>query len=172
MREALAEALQDYDGALIVVAHDRHLLRATTDQLWLVNDGTIAPFDGDLDDYRDWVLGARARASDASTATSESALPPTDRRAQKRAAAETRQKSYAQRKPLVDRLNRVDKTLHDLSTEKTSIEEWLLLPEAYVDDNRELLKEKLARQGDLGWQLARAETEWLELSEALERLDG
>jgi ATP-binding cassette subfamily F protein 3 len=172
MREALAEALQDYDGALIVVAHDRHLLRATTDQLWLVNDGAVAPFDGDLDDYRDWVLNARARAADAQTAASESPAPITDRKAQKRAAAETRQKSYAQRKPLVERLNRVDKTLHDLATEKKAIEEWLLSPDAYVEANREALKEKIARQGDLGWQLARAETEWLELSEALEKLEA
>ncbi|NDP43620.1 MAG: ATP-binding cassette domain-containing protein, partial [Aromatoleum sp.] len=67
MREALAEALQDYDGALIVVAHDRHLLRATTDALWLVADGKVAPFDGDLDDYRDWVLGARRRAAGTAT---------------------------------------------------------------------------------------------------------
>ena len=61
MREALTEALQDYTGALIVVAHDRHLLRATADELWLVADGKVAPFDGDLDDYRDWVLSARRR---------------------------------------------------------------------------------------------------------------
>ena len=60
MREALAEALQDYGGALVVVAHDRHLLRATTDALWLVAEGRVAPFDGDLDDYRDWVLGREA----------------------------------------------------------------------------------------------------------------
>ena len=61
MREALTEALQDFGGALVVVAHDRHLLRATTDALWLVADGKVAPFDGDLDDYRDWVLGQRRR---------------------------------------------------------------------------------------------------------------
>ena len=61
MREALTEALQDYTGALIVVAHDRHLLRATADELWLVADGKVAPFDGDLDDYRQWVLGATRR---------------------------------------------------------------------------------------------------------------
>src|SRR5690349_17500341 len=60
MREALTEALQDYEGALIVVAHDRHLLRATVDELWLVADGKVRPFDGDLDDYRAWVLD-RAR---------------------------------------------------------------------------------------------------------------
>jgi ATP-binding cassette subfamily F protein 3 len=67
MREALAEALQDYDGALVVVAHDRHLLRATADVLWLVADGQVAPFEGDLDDYRDWVLGPRRRPAVAET---------------------------------------------------------------------------------------------------------
>ena len=61
MREALAEALQDFDGALVVVAHDRHLLTATTDAFWLVSDGCVAPFDGDLDDYRALVLAVGRR---------------------------------------------------------------------------------------------------------------
>ena len=94
MREALAEALQDYDGALVVVAHDRHLLRATTDALWLVADGRVAPFDGDLDDYRDWVLERSRRAADAR----RRGAPPSNRKAQKRAEAEARQRSYAQKK--------------------------------------------------------------------------
>jgi len=68
MREALAEALQAYDGALVVVAHDRHLLAATTDSFLLVDGGRVTPFDGDLDDYRDWVLGAGKRSSAASRA--------------------------------------------------------------------------------------------------------
>ena len=54
MREALAEALQDYEGALVVVAHDRHLLEAATDQWWLAADGKFVPFDGGLDEYREW----------------------------------------------------------------------------------------------------------------------
>ncbi|MBK9674604.1 MAG: ATP-binding cassette domain-containing protein [Betaproteobacteria bacterium] len=170
MREALAEALQDYDGALIVVAHDRHLLRATTDVLWLVADGRVAPFDGDLDDYRDWVLGLRSRAAAADPGLAAGAEPPPDRRAQKRAEAEARQKSYAQRKPLADRLRRVEAALAELGAEKQALEEWLLLPDAYADDHREALKTRIARQGDLTWQLARLETEWLELSEALEGL--
>ena len=105
MREALAEALQDYDGALIVVAHDRHLLRATTDALWLVADGRVAPFDGDLDDYRDWVLGAaQPGVPPRDGAVAGGAEPTPDRKAQKRAEAEARQQSYAQRKPLAERL--------------------------------------------------------------------
>ena len=96
MREALAEALQDYDGALVVVAHDRHLLRATTDALWLVADGRVAPFDGDLDDYRDWVL-ARSRRRDAAESARRGARPATARRRsapkRRRASANTRSAS-------------------------------------------------------------------------------
>ncbi|HSN45086.1 MAG TPA: ATP-binding cassette domain-containing protein [Casimicrobiaceae bacterium] len=172
MREALAEALQDYDGALIVVAHDRHLLRATTDTLWLVADGRVAPFDGDLDDYRDWVLGLRSRGAAAEGPVAGGAEATPDRRAQKRAEAEARQKSYARRRPLAERLGKVETAIADLAREKKDIEDWLSLPVAYADEYREALKERVARQGDLAWQLARLETEWLELSEALEGLAG
>src|SRR4029077_13312585 len=85
MREALTEALQDYAGALIVVAHDRHLLRATADELWLVADGNVAPFDGDLDDYREWVLQGQGR--EAATVAGAAVLTP-DRKTQKRVEAE------------------------------------------------------------------------------------
>jgi len=86
MREALTEALQDYEGALIVVAHDRHLLRATADELWLVADGALAPFGGDLDDYRDWVRARRGRDVAARREKATDGSAP-DRRAQKRSEA-------------------------------------------------------------------------------------
>jgi ATP-binding cassette, subfamily F, member 3 len=164
MREALAEALQDYEGALVVVAHDRHLLRATADVLWLVADGRVAPFEGDLDDYRDWVL---ARGRDNAEPPAETTF---DRKAQKRAEAQARQQSYARRKPLADRLARLEQEIAPLDAERRELETWLASPDAYADDQREVLRERLARQGDVTWQLARLEAEWLELSEALERL--
>ena len=167
MREALAEALQDYDGALVVVAHDRHLLRATADALWLVADGRVTPFDGDLDDYRDWVLARGRSVSDAAAAAASEAG---DRRAQKRAEALARQESYARRKPLADRLARLDREIEALDAERKSLESWLASPEAYAGDQRDVLRERLARQGDLTWQLARLEAEWLEVSEALEKM--
>ncbi len=169
MREALAEALQDYGGALIVVAHDRHLLRATADVLWLVADGRVVPFDGDLDDYRDWVLSRPRRAADASGANVSSASA-VDRRAQRRADAAARQKSYAQRKPLADRLAKTERELDALVIERQVLEDWLAAADAYTEANKETLKAKLARQGDVTWRLARLEAEWLEVSEALERL--
>ena len=165
MREALAEALQDYDGALVVVAHDRHLLRATTDTLWIVADGRVLPFDGDLDDYRDWVLARSRRPSEPAETGVAS-----NRKAQKRAEAAERQRDYAQKKPLADRRAQLEREMAGLNTEKKDLEDWLASPAAYADAEKALLKEQIARQGDLAWRLARIEAEWLEVSEALENL--
>ena len=166
MREALAEALQAFDGALIVVAHDRHLLTATTDAFWLVDLGTVAPFDGDLDDYRDWVL-ARARRGSAPTGESQN-----DRKAQKRSEAQVRQRRYAQRQPLADRLAGLEREMESLDREKRAADDWLASEAAYADDNRDQLKATVAHQGDISWKLARLEAEWLEVAEALQELDG
>ncbi len=165
MREALAEALQDYDGALVVVAHDRHLLRATADALWLVADGRVAPFDGDLDDYRDWVLARQRRGAVAP------AEAPPDRKAQKRLEAEARQRRYARRKPLAERLARIEREMDGLAAEKRALDDALALPSAYADANRDALKDRLARQGDVTWRLARLEAEWLEVSAEIERVE-
>jgi ATP-binding cassette, subfamily F, member 3 len=174
MREALTEALQDYDGALVVVAHDRHLLRATTDTLWLVAEGKVAPFDGDLDDYRDWVLAQQRRtrgADDGATVATLGAMAPAtpDRKAQKRAEAQARQRLADARKPLLTRQAALEREMAALQAEKETLDAWLALPEAYAADAKDELKEKIARQGELTWQLARHETAWLELSEALDR---
>jgi ATP-binding cassette subfamily F protein 3 len=163
MREALTEALQDYDGALVVVAHDRHLLRATTDALWLVADGAVEPFDGDLDDYRDWVLGAaRRERGDAPAAGS-------DRKARKREEAQARQRLADARKPLVARQTALEADMSALAQEKDALDAWLASAAAYEESQRDTLKASIARQGELTWRLARLESEWLENAEALER---
>lgn len=167
MREALTEALQDYSGALIVVAHDRHLLRATTDELWLVADGRLSRFDGDLDDYREWV---RARRS-ADEAEAEARPPIPDRRAQRRAEAAERQRLSELRRPLQRKLAEVEAEMQTLETEKRELESWLATEEAYADEGKENLVAALERQGDLTWQLARAESTWLELQSKLEAID-
>ena len=170
MREALTEALQDYDGALVVVAHDRHLLRATTDELWLVADGAVTPFDGDLDDYRDYVLGLRRRARDDARTGDEAAARPADRKAQKRAEAAARQKQFDVRKPYLAQQAALEREIEALGAEKAALEAWLASPEAYAEDAREPMKAAIARQGELTWTLARREAEWLELSEKLDQL--
>jgi ATP-binding cassette subfamily F protein 3 len=168
MREALTEALQDYEGALIVVAHDRHLLRATADELWLVVDGTLAPFDGDLDDYRDWVRARRTRDdSDAADKTTDGTAV---RKAQKRAEALERQRLADLRRPLQRKLAEVEAQMQSLGMAKRDLETWLASADAYAESNKEQLLAMLERQGDLTWQLARAEEQWLELQVRLEQI--
>ncbi len=169
MREALTEALQDYGGALVVVAHDRHLLRATTDALWLVADGKITQFDGDLDDYRDWVLNLRRRER-VEPETDIAAAAPVDRKAQKREQAAARQRLADARRPIAARQAAIEKEMAGYNREKEQLDAWLALPEAYAEAMKDELKTNVARQGEVVWQLARLETEWLELAEALERI--
>ncbi|TMG91387.1 MAG: ATP-binding cassette domain-containing protein [Betaproteobacteria bacterium] len=169
MREALTEALQDYEGALIVVAHDRHLLRATADELWLVADGALAPFGGDLDDYRDWVRARRGRDVAARREKATDGSAP-DRRTQKRSEAAERQRLAELRKPLQHELADVEAELQALEAEKRELETLLASADAYAESNKESLITMLERQGDLSWQLARAEARWLELQGKLEQI--
>ena len=142
----------------------------------------MEPFDGDLDDYRDWVL-ARARRGDATpggdapggvgatTATADGTSG--DRRAKKREEAAARQQLYAKKKPLTERLAKVEREMAAVTAERQALDDWLATPEAYADDQRDVLKERVAAQGDATWRLARLEAEWLEVSEAIDRLgDG
>jgi|KBSMisStandDraft_5_1062788.scaffolds.fasta_scaffold30183_2 ATP-binding cassette subfamily F protein 3 len=169
MREALTEALQDYGGALVVVAHDRHLLRATTDALWLVADGKISQFDGDLDDYRDWVLNLRRRER-VEPETDIATAAPVDRKAQKREQAAARQRLADARRPIAARQAAIEKEMAGYNREKEQLDAWLAQPDAYAEAMKDELKTNVARQGEVVWQLARLETEWLELAEALERI--
>jgi ATP-binding cassette subfamily F protein 3 len=169
MREALTEALQDYEGALIVVAHDRHLLRATADELWLVADGTLSSFDGDLDDYRDWVLAQRPPYDAEPRVESADETGP-DRKTQRRAEAAARQRLADLRKPLQREIADVEAEMKALETEKEDLESWLASTDAYDESNKERLIAVLERQGDLSWRLARAEEQWLELQAHLERI--
>jgi ATP-binding cassette subfamily F protein 3 len=164
MREALARALQAYSGALIVVAHDRHLLKATTDQFLLVADGQVRPFDGDLDEYRDWVLGQRRVTG------SVDASPGADRKAEKRAQAEARQRLADARKPLQRRVEKIEGALMPLQQEKDALDHWLASEAAYQEGGREDLPAKIARQGQLSAEIARLEEDWLWAQAELEAL--
>jgi ATP-binding cassette subfamily F protein 3 len=178
MREALSEALQAFNGALIVVAHDRHLLAATTDTLWLVDGGTVAPFAGDLDDYRDWVLGAKSRANAAANARAAANAATTgggapestgaDRKAQKRAEAQARQKRADARKPFQAQLAKLEAEIATLTGARKDVEAWLASPDAYTPESRDELKTRLERQGEIAWKLARAEAAWLKVQEQLD----
>ena len=189
MREAVAEALQEFDGTLVVVAHDRHLLKATTDTLWLVADGTLAEFDGDLDDYKQWARAYavahqkgkpspdQARKSKQTRgASGENALKgapvleisETDRKAQKRADAEARRKNYSAKKPLEDARTKIEKEMAALNREKTDIETWLAREDAYAEQNKTQMLASLKRQGEVSDAIAALEWRWLEVQQKLE----
>jgi ATP-binding cassette subfamily F protein 3 len=112
------------------------------------------------------VLGRRREA-----AAPTDAEPAGDRKAQKRLEAQARQQRYVQRKPLADRLAKLEREIEALQQGKATADAWLATPDAYADENREKLKATVAEQGDATWKLARLESEWLEVAEALERLD-
>src|SRR5665213_414104 len=167
MREALSEALQDYNGALLVVAHDRHLLAATTDEVSLVDRGAVGPFDGDLDDYRDWVLSARSR--NAPGASGRDNAP--DRTQQKRDEAAARQRRSDARKPFLAEQKRIERDIEGFTTEKRELDDWLATSEAYDAAAKDDLVVALERQGEVAWQLAHAEAKWLDVQQKLDALD-
>ncbi|MGD7339451.1 ATP-binding cassette domain-containing protein, partial [Ralstonia pseudosolanacearum] len=173
-REALTMALAQFDGTLILVSHDRHLLRATTDQFLLVGQGTVGPFDGDLDDYRDWLLrqaaAKRAAASTPAAAGTGDAAPAVNRRDQKREEAEQRQRLAARRKPLQKDVDTVEKRMAPLQQEKTALEAFLADGAAYEDTNKARLMESLRRQAEVNTELDQLEARWLALQEQLEQI--
>ncbi|MBK7983635.1 MAG: ATP-binding cassette domain-containing protein [Candidatus Competibacter sp.] len=171
MRHALTLALQDYQGALIVVSHDRHLLRTVTDEFLLVADGRAQPFDGDLDDYRDWInerqRTASREAESRTTGNSNSAL---ERREQKRQDAERRQQQAIKRKPLEQRIKKLEQQLETLHAEQSRLHDDLLEPALYEDANKTPLKALLLRKAQADKALEEIESDWLEAQEALEAL--
>ncbi len=171
MRHALTLALQDYQGALIVVSHDRHLLRTVTDEFLLVADGRAQPFDGDLDDYRDWInerqRTASREAESRTTGNSNSAL---ERREQKRQDAERRQQQAIKRRPLEQRIKKLEQQLETLHAEQSRLHDDLLEPALYEDANKTPLKALLLRKAQADKALEEIESDWLEAQEALEAL--
>ncbi len=171
MRHALTLALQDYQGALIVVSHDRHLLRTVTDEFLLVAAGQAQPFDGDLDDYRDW-LNERQRTvnRDAAPRAASNGNSAADRREQKRQEAERRQQLAVKRKPLERQSKRLEQRMEHLHAEQRTLAATLADPASYDDANKTRLKGQLLRKAEVDRELTELEEAWLALQEQLEGL--
>ena len=153
MRLALNQALQGFEGSVILVSHDRHLLRSVCDDLWLVDGGRLQTFDGDLDDYPAWL--ARRKATPAELAVP--AGKPLDRR---------------QLKSQLNRLKKLETEMASLTAACASLNQQLGEQSIYEAANRELLNASLAAQSQKSKQLAQVEEEWLSLSEAIEQHPG
>jgi ATP-binding cassette subfamily F protein 3 len=169
-REALTVALAQFEGTLVLVSHDRHLLRATTDQFLIVADGRLAPFDGDLDDYRDWLFRTKLAPEEASPLPEAKQAAPADPRAQKRRDAEKRQRRSAARKPLESRLKRLDEQMAKLTAQKAAVDAQLADPSIYSEDKKDALKGLILDQAYAARELEQLEAEWLELQRQLEEL--
>ncbi|KMN83969.1 ABC transporter ATP-binding protein [Chromobacterium sp. LK11] len=167
MRHALTMALQDFSGALIVVSHDRSLLEATTDVFWLVSHGKVQAFDGDLEDYRQWRLTLLADAGKPSSGDAQGL----NRKEQKRQEAEARQRLSQLRKPLQNKLNKLEKELDQLSAAKAELDGFMASADAYEDANRQKLADAVRRQGEVATRLAEVEEAWLDAQAELEALE-
>jgi ATP-binding cassette subfamily F protein 3 len=167
MRDALNLALQEYVGALVVVSHDRYLLRTLTDRFLLVAEGRVRPFDGDLDDYRAW-LAQDARAEEPGNGPT----PAADRRAQRRAEAEARNRLAMQRRPLERQLAELEARLAALTAERDALDAALADPSAYDAHGKERLRQTLVRRGELARMVETVEQEWMALAERIEGLSA
>jgi ATP-binding cassette subfamily F protein 3 len=170
-REALTVALAQFEGTLILVSHDRHLLRASTDEFMIVADGRVEPFDGDLDDYRDWLFRTKlGAAKPAKPETPAQAVPPVDRKEQKRQEAEARQRLSAQRKPIETRIRRLEELMDRHNARKAELDRLLGDADIYAETRKDELKQLLFEQAKLVKELEEIEGEWMTQQEALEAL--
>ena len=164
MRHALSVALQSFSGAMVIVSHDRYLLKTVTDELLIVHDGKAENFDGDLDDYAKYISdfikdGAKQKDFDESCAPKELSKK------------EQRQQDASRRKqlqPLRNQLKQLEKQLDELTGQQSKLENILADPVSYLDENKQQLKQTLVEKSDVDNTLEQVETEWMELSETYE----
>jgi len=169
MRHALTKALAEYEGSLVLVSHDRALLKTVCDAFLLVSDGKAAEFDGDLDDYLEW-LAARRSAQAAPSSKIETASGKFERREARAAAAAGRQAKLAQRRPLLREISELELNLAQWHEEKREIDETLADPSIYESPDPDKLKGLALRQTELTRLIDEAEHRWLEVHGELEEI--
>ncbi len=163
MRHALSVALQGFEGAMVIVSHDRHLLRTTTDQLLLVSGGQVDEFSGALDDYPAWLIENRNAAEEkVEMASGENSAAA--RRERKQLEAENRRLLQ----PLRKKLKALEKELDRQSQQQQVLEQQLADPEIYASEKKEILKRMLTEKAEIDQMLIDTEERWLEAGEAVD----
>ena len=165
MRHALTLALQSFQGALIVVSHDRSLLEATTDSFLLIEQGRLKTFDGDLEDYRRYRLAQENAAAPAASSQSQ------NRKDTKRVEAQIRQEKARLGKPLQQKISQAEKEIAALSEIQTACEAFLAQEDAYSDANKTKLQQTLAQLAETKVKLEKQEENWLAWQEELEQIN-
>lgn len=168
MRQALTEALVDYQGSLVVVSHDRHLLRNTVEEFYLVHDKQVEEFNGDLEDYAKWLneVNVQSAVKNNDVLKTENENSSQNRKEQKRREAELRQQSA----PLRKKIAQFEIEMEKLATRLSQIEQQLADGELYDSQNKEKLTALLNEQVQLKKNLEIVETDWLVTQEELEVL--
>ncbi|AFJ45399.1 ABC transporter ATP-binding protein [Shimwellia blattae] len=166
MRQALTEALIDFDGALVVVSHDRHLLRSTTDDLYLVHDGKVEPFAGDLDDYQQWLSDSQKQESSEADTAKDNANSAQARKDQKRREAELR----TQTQPLRKKITQLEKQMEKLNARLAEAEARLGDSAIYEPSRKAEMTECLQIQAQAKSELENCEMDWLDAQEQLEQM--
>ena len=167
MRQALAVALQEYSGGVVLVSHDRHLLKVNSDKLLLVADGRASEFQGSVDDYPQW-LAEHKRGSKDGGGQTETEMPEKEpsveqhsapaRRAQKQRDAEHRRALQ----PISNRIKRIERVMEKLSEQRKQLDQQLTDESIYLEQNREQLQQLLIDQAYVQKELDQAESEWME----------
>ncbi len=171
MRSALTIALQSFEGAMVIVSHDRYLLRATTDDLYLVHDRQVAPFNGDLHDYHQWLAEqqrAERRQEQAESAKPVSENAQVNRKEQKRLEAEFRRETA----PIRKKIDKLDTKLEHFSETIAEAESALSEASIYEAANKDKLTDVLRKQAEAKSSLEEVELEWMELQEQLEEMEA
>ncbi|MEI7409408.1 ABC transporter ATP-binding protein [Pectobacterium aroidearum] len=167
MRQALTEALIDFEGALVVVSHDRHLIRSTTDDLYLVHDQKVEPFDGDLEDYQQWLVGLqRQENAAAETPKENTANSAQGRKDQKRREAELR----TQTQPLRKQITKLEQQMEKLGETLAELEARLADSAIYDISRKAELTDCLQQQTKVKIELEETELSWLDTQEQLEQM--
>jgi len=177
MRHAISLALQEFEGAMVIVSHDRHLLRSVTDEFYLVADQKVSAFKGDLEDYRNWIADQKKQeaqqtadgtikksANDNADNNMASVNSAQSKKEQKRLDAEKRKLLQ----PLKNKLTKLEKEMDKLTHKKEELEVLLSSPDIYEDSKKEQLKDLLQQQVKVTQSLDNTEEQWMTLSEELE----
>lgn len=167
MRQALVMALQEFSGAIILIAHDRFLLESCVDEFYLVANGQVDNFSGDIDDYQHW-LNSDKKQTIADAKTTSITNTGVDKKLQRQQQAQLRQKAA----PLKKELDKVNKQMQTWQKTLSDIESKLVDTELYLTENKAKLTALLKQQAELKQQLEAAEEQWFLLEEEIEAITG
>ncbi|PIT06771.1 ATP-binding cassette domain-containing protein [Snodgrassella communis] len=167
MRHALTLALQSFQGALIVVSHDRSLLESTTDALIYLNQGELKHFDGDLSNYRQWRLTQQQHSNEQPQNTTDNL----NRKEQKRIEAQQRQERARLTKPLLKNIEKAERDMENWQQQQQQCEAFLASEQAYLDENRAKLQQIITQLAELKVKLTQTEENWLKWQQQVEDIN-